>query len=59
MKTTREILKEIRSLQDSSRNLQPEAVLGLLADLAQVVERIEESIPRKASRKEINEIFDD
>jgi hypothetical protein len=59
MKTTNEILKEIENLQEFSKNLQAEAVLGLLADLTRVVESIRESIPREASQKEVNEILDD
>ncbi len=59
MKTTKEILQKIKTLQGSSQTLQPKAVLELLGDLALVVASIEKSIPHKASSEEIEDIFSD
>ena len=57
MKTTKEILKEIETLQGSSQTLQPKSVLGVLSDLARVVYAIEQRLPHAAEAEEIDDLM--
>ena len=68
MKSTQEIIEELNELKDSLRAdsdhpLKVEEALSQalarIIDLANVVNSIEENIPREASQKELNEIFED
>jgi hypothetical protein len=68
MKSTQEIIEELNELKaslqaNSDQPLKTEDVLdralGRIIDLANVVKTIEENVPHKASRKEMDEIFED
>jgi len=53
MKTTQEIIKEIKDLEASSQTLQPQAVLEQLRNLAEVLAELERNLPGRVSTEEI------
>ena len=53
MKTTQEIIEEIKDLQASSQTLQPQAVLEQLLNLAEVLAELERNLPGRLDRRDL------